>query len=221
MGDLLERGMPTSGEIIVNVYDRWVFPPLLDLVMRQRQLEKYRREVVAAATGRVLEIGVGSGLNFPFYGERAEIVIGIDPSPHLLAMASRRAEAARVRAELLQASATAIPLADDTIDTIVMTWTLCSIPDPLTALREMRRVLKPDGRLLFIEHGLSPEEDVQRWQHRLTPMWGHMSGGCHLDRKMDDLIRSAGFKLTEIRTEYARGPRTFTYMYEGCARSTA
>jgi ubiquinone/menaquinone biosynthesis C-methylase UbiE len=205
----------------VNVYDRWVFPPLLDLVMRQTQLEKFRREVVAAASGRVLEIGVGSGLNFPFYGEQVKIVIGIDPSPRLLAMASRRAEAARVRAELLQASATAIPLADDTIDTIVMTWTLCSIPDPLTALREMRRVLKPDGRLLFIEHGLSPEAGVERWQHRLTPMSGHISGGCHLDRKMDDLIRSAGFELTEIRTEYARGPRMFTYMYEGCARPTA
>ncbi|MBG0792467.1 class I SAM-dependent methyltransferase [Methylocystis sp. H62] len=189
--------------------------------MRQTQLEKYRREVVAAASGRVLEIGVGSGLNFPFYSEQVEIVIGIDPSPRLLAMASRRAEAARVLTELLQASATAIPLADDTIDTIVMTWTLCSIPDPLTALREIRRVLKPDGRLLSIEHGLSPEAGVERWQHRLTPIWGPISGGCHLDRTMDNLIRSAGFELTKIRTEYARGARTFTYMYEGCARPTA
>jgi SAM-dependent methyltransferase len=125
---------------------------------------------------------------------------------------------AGVRAEFLQASATAIPLADNTVDTVVMTWTLCSIADPLAALREMRRVLKPGGNLLFVEHGLSPERTVERWQHRLTPMWRHIAGGCHLDRKVDDLIRSAGFDLMELRTEYASGPRPMTYMYLGRAR---
>ena len=144
-------------------------------------------------------------------------VVGIDPSPRLLAIARRRADAAGVRAELLQGSATAIPLADSTIDTVVMTWTLCSITDPLAALREMRRVLKPDGKLLFVEHGLSPEPGIERWQHRLTPIWCHVAGGCHLDRKMDDLIRSAGFDLTDLRTEYASGPRPMTYMYLGRA----
>lgn len=201
----------------MNFYDRWVLPPVLDLVMRQRQLAKYRREVVATASGRVLEVGVGSGLNFPLYGKQVEIVFGIDPSPRLLAIARRRAAAAGIHADLLLGSATAIPLADNTVDTVVMTWTLCSIPEPLVALREMRRVLKPGGRLLFVEHGLSPEPKVERWQHRLTPMWRHISGGCHLDRKMDDLIRSAGFDLTELRTEYAQGPRTMTYMYQGRA----
>jgi ubiquinone/menaquinone biosynthesis C-methylase UbiE len=202
----------------VNFYDRWVLPPLLDLVMRQHQLQKYRREVVTAASGRVLEIGVGSGLNFPLYGKQVEIVFGIDPSPRLLAIARRRAATAGIRAELLQGSATAIPLADNTVDTIVMTWTLCSITDPLAALREMRRVLAPSGRLLFVEHGLSPEPRVERWQRRLTPVWRHIAGGCHLDRKIDDLVRSAGFDLTELRTEYAHGPRQMTYMYLGCAR---
>ena len=201
----------------MNFYDRWVLPPILDLVMRQTQLEKYRREVVGATTGRVLEVGVGSGLNFPFYGKQVEIVFGIDPSPQLLAIARRRADVAGVRAELLQGFATAIPLSDSTIDTVVMTWTLCSITDPLAALREIRRVLKPDGKLLFVEHGLSPEPGVERWQHRLTPIWCRLAGGCHLDRKMDDLIRSAGFDLTELRTEYASGPRPMTYMYVGCA----
>jgi SAM-dependent methyltransferase len=99
-----------------------------------------------------------------------------------------------------------------------MTWTLCSIPDPLAALREMQRVLKPDGKLLFVEHGLSPEPWVECWQHRLTPVWRHVAGGCHLDRKMDDLVRLAGFDLTEVRTEYAGGPRPMTYMYVGNAR---
>jgi len=206
-------------EVVVNIYDRWVLPPLLDLVMRQRQLEKYRREVVAAASGRVLEVGVGSGLNFPLYGEQVEVVFGIDPSPRLLAQARRRALASGVRANLLLGSAAAIPLANNAVDTVVMTWTLCSIPEPLVALREMRRVLTPGGRLLFVEHGLSPEPKVERWQHRLTPAWRHIAGGCHLDRKMDDLIRAAGFDLTEIRTEYGRGPRPMTYMYLGCARS--
>src|SRR5437879_3589351 len=131
----------------------------------------------------------------------------------LLAIARRRAIGSGVRASLLLGSATAIPLADNTVDTVVMTWTLCSIPEPLVALREMRRVLIPGGRLLFVEHGLSPEPKVERWQHRLTPAWRHIAGGCHLDRKMDDLIRAAGFDLTELRTEYAPGPRPMTYMY--------
>ena len=205
----------------MNFYDHWMLPPILDLVMRQNQLEKYRREVVGAASGRVLEVGVGSGLNFPFYGTQVEIVFGIDPSPRLLAVARRRATEAGVRAEFLQGSATAIPLAENTVDTVVMTWTLCSIADPLAALREMRRVLKPGGKLLFVEHGLSPEPGIERWQHRLTPIWCHIAGGCHLDRKMDDLIRSAGFDMMRLRTEYASGPRPMTYMYTGCAQLAA
>ena len=204
----------------MNFYDRWILPTILDFAMRQPQLEKYRREVVAAASGRVLEVGVGSGLNFPLYGKQVEMVFGIDPSPGLLAIARRRADAAGVRAVLLQGSATAIPLADNTVDTVVMTWTLCSISDPLAALREMRRVLKPSGKFLFVEHGLSPEPSVERWQHRLTPIWCHVAGGCHLDRKMDDLISSAGFNMIDLRTEYANGPRPMTYMYLGRARSS-
>jgi ubiquinone/menaquinone biosynthesis C-methylase UbiE len=210
-----------SKEAVVNFYDFWVLPPILDLVMRQHQLQTYRREVVTAASGRVLEVGVGSGLNFPLYGKQVEIVFGIDPSPRLLAIARQRAATAGVCAELLQGSATAIPLADSTIDTVVMTWTLCSIPDPSAALREMRRVLKPHGQLLFVEHGLSPEAGIERWQHRLTPIWCHVAGGCHLDRKMDDLVRSAGFDILKLRTEYADGPRPMTYMYLGCAQPVA
>jgi ubiquinone/menaquinone biosynthesis C-methylase UbiE len=201
----------------MNFYDHWLLPPILDLVMRQHQLEKYRRAVVGAATGRVLEVGVGSGLNFSLYGNQVEIVFGIDPSIRLLVIARRRAATAGVRVVLLQGSATAIPLADKSVDTVVMTWTLCSIADPLAALREMRRVLKAEGKLLFVEHGLSPEPGVKRWQHRLTPIWRHLAGGCHLDRKMDDLIRSAGFDLIQLQTEYANGPRLMTYMYVGRA----
>ena len=201
----------------MNFYERWILPPILDLIMRQKHLAKYRRAVIAAARGRVLEIGVGSGLNLPLYGKQVDLVYGIDPSPRLLAMARRRAAASAVPIELLLGSATAIPFSDDSIDTVVMTWTLCSIPDPLAALREMRRILKPNGNLCFVEHGLSPEPSIALWQHRITPAWRRMAGGCHLDRKIDELVRLAGFELTNLHVEYAPGPRTMSYMYEGCA----
>ena len=203
----------------MNFYDRWILPPILDLAMRQPRLGKYRSEVVGAASGRVLEVGVGSGLNIPLYGGRVDNVCAIDPSPRLLEMARRRAIAAARRVDLLQGSAAAIPIADGSIETVVMTWTLCSIADPLAALREMRRVLHPGGRLVFVEHGLAPEPGVRRWQSRLTPLWRHLAGGCHLDRKIEELIRSAGFDLVKLRTEYAQGPRPMTYMYLGCAQA--
>ena len=167
----------------MNLYERWILPPILDLIMRQKHLTKYRHAVVATARGRVLEIGVGSGLNLPLYGKEVELVYGIDPSPRLFAIARRRAAASGVPVELLLGSAIAIPLADDTVDTVVMTWTLCSIPDPLAALREMRRVLKPNGNLCFVEHGLSPEPSIEHWQRRITPAWRRIAGGCHLDRR--------------------------------------
>ena len=165
----------------------------------------------------MLEIGVGSGLNFAFYGNQVETVFGIDPSLRLLTLARRRAAAAGIHADLLLGSATAIPLADGSVDSIVMTWTLCSIPEPLAALREMRRILKPGGKLLFVEHELSPEPAVERWQHRLTPVWRHIAGGCHLDRKMDDLIRVAGFRVDALETGYMKGPNPWTFMYQGSA----
>ncbi len=201
----------------MSIYERWVLPPLLDLAMRQRQIGKYRRQLIPAARGRVLEVGIGSGLNLPLYAADVNTLVGLDPSEQLLSLARRRAAKADLIVDLVQGSATAIPLHNDTIDMVVMTWTLCSIPDPLAALREMRRVLKPGGALLFVEHGLSPEPGVARWQHRLTPVWRHISGGCHLDRKVDDLIRAGGFDLAEIKTEYAQGLRPMTYMYKGRA----
>jgi ubiquinone/menaquinone biosynthesis C-methylase UbiE len=132
----------------VDFYERWILPPILDLIMRRKDLTKYRRAAVAAARGRVLEVGVGSGLNFPLYGKEVELVYAIDPSPRLLSIARRRAAASGIPVELVLGSATAIPLADNTVDAVVMTWTLCLIPDPLAALREMRRVLKPGDNLL-------------------------------------------------------------------------
>jgi ubiquinone/menaquinone biosynthesis C-methylase UbiE len=201
----------------MNMYEKWLLPRIIDFAMRQKHLARYRAEVVGSAQGRVLEIGVGSGLNLRYYGKKVEQVVGLDPSPRLLELARQRAAKIGPPVELVLGSATAIPLADASIDTVVMTWTLCSIPDADTALREMRRVLKADGRLLFVEHGLAPERSVERWQRRLTPFWRRFSGGCHLDRKMDALMRSAGFELTQLQTEYAPGPRPMSFMYHGCA----
>jgi ubiquinone/menaquinone biosynthesis C-methylase UbiE len=202
----------------VSLYGRRILPALLDVSMRQPRLAKYRRELLPAACGRVLEVGVGSGLNLPLYGEGVGLLVGLDPSERLLSMANRRAAGAGVRTALVQGTAGCIPLGDATVDTVVLTWTLCSIPEPEAALRELRRVLAPTGALLFVEHGLSPEPGVARWQHRLTPIWRRIAGGCHLDRKIDDVIRLAGFELAELRTGYAPGPRPMTYMYEGSAR---
>jgi ubiquinone/menaquinone biosynthesis C-methylase UbiE len=165
----------------------------------------------------VLEIGVGSGLNLPIYGPAVDRVCGIDPSPELLRLASQRLGDASVPVSLVRASAEQLPFSEAVFDTLVMTWTLCSIPNPNAALHEMRRVLKVDGRLLFAEHGLSPEPRIIRWQHRLTPCWKRIGGGCHLDRKMDDLIRAAGFGIDTIETGYMAGPRVLTFMYRGSA----
>jgi ubiquinone/menaquinone biosynthesis C-methylase UbiE len=196
----------------VGFYDRHILPRLIDLAMRQEQLVPYRKRALAEAEGRVLEIGVGSGPNLPFYPPQATDIIGLEPNPKLQAMAAR----AGVR--VVGGSAEAIPLKKASVDTVVTTWTLCSIPRIETALGEMRRVLRPGGRLLFVEHGLGPDAGVQRLQHWLTPGWKHIAGGCHLDRNIPALIRAAGFEIKRMETGHMRGPRPMTFMYEGSAR---
>jgi len=199
----------------LTFYEDWILPRLIDIAMSQRQLLRYRRALVPRALGRVLEVGVGSGLNLPYYDAKVESVLGIDPSPRLLALARRAAASVPVRTDFVLGSATELPLKSGSVDTVVMTWTLCSIPDPQAALQEMRRVLKPHGALLFVEHGLAPNAGVARWQRALTPLWRRLSGGCHLDRRIDELVRCAGFELADLATGYADGPRPMTYMYEG------
>jgi ubiquinone/menaquinone biosynthesis C-methylase UbiE len=202
----------------MRFYAEHVLPHLLDLAMRNRELAAYRRRVVPAAHGRVLEIGIGSGLNLPFYGSEVTEVIGLDPSSPLLNMAERQARAGHTPVTMLRGSAEAIPLDDLSVDTVLTTWTLCSIPDAHAALNEMRRVLKPTGELVFVEHGKAPDPSVARWQDRLTPLWRPIAGGCHLNRPIAALIEGAGFTLSDLRCGYARGPRPFTFMSEGRAK---
>ena len=202
----------------MGFYQNQLVPCLINLSMRQRNLAAYRHRVVPAAEGRVLEIGVGSGLNLPFYTQKAELVMGLDPSPKLLSMARRAARPASIPFDFIEGSAEAIPLEDGSVDTVVTTWTLCSIADASRSLHEMHRVLKPAGSLLFVEHGRAPEPNVRRWQDRLTPVWKRVGGGCHLNRAIGTLIESAGFQFERIETGYMRGPRPMTFMYEGSAR---
>jgi len=202
---------------MMGFYDRWILPRLLDLAMRNRMLDGYRQRAIAAARGIVLEVGAGSGLNFALYGAAVERVCAIDPSPELLRLAGKRIGDALMPVSLVRASGEQLPFADAIFDTVVLTWTLCSIPHPVAALIEMRRVLKPGGGLVFVEHGLSPEPRVARWQHGLTPCWRRIGGGCHLDRKIDDLIRAAGFRLDAVETGYMTGPNPWTFLYQGRA----
>jgi ubiquinone/menaquinone biosynthesis C-methylase UbiE len=197
----------------MGLYERHLLPRLIHLAMRAKRLEPYRARVAGAAQGRVLEVGIGSGLNLPFYSDRVTGLLGLEPHPGLRALETKAG-----RVEMLGGSAEAIPLAADSIDTVVSTWTLCSIANVSAALGEMRRVLRPGGRLLFAEHGLAPESSVQRMQQRWTPLWGKFTGGCHLDRRIDQLIHDAGFEIEELRCGYMEGPRALTFIYQGSAR---
>ena len=202
------------------VYSRYLLPRLTHLAMDRKLLLPYRHRVISGATGRVLEIGVGSGLNLPLYGDGVEEVIS-----ELLALAERAAslqsKRRHLRVRLLEGSAENLPstIAGGSIDTVVITWALCSIRDVGAALAEAHRVLRRSGSLCFVEHGRSPDASVARWQDRLTPLWKRCSGGCHLNRKTDNLLRSAGFRLTHLATGYAPGPRPMAFMYEGQAEA--
>jgi ubiquinone/menaquinone biosynthesis C-methylase UbiE len=201
----------------MSFYNDHILPHVINLAMRNRELLPYRERVLAQAHGRVLEIGIGSGLNLPLYGPRVEAILGLDPSSRLIAMAQDASNRSNVPVTLINGSAQAIPIDASSIDTLVTTWTLCSILDADAALQEMRRVLKPDGQLLFVEHGTAPEESIRKWQNRLTPVWKRIGGGCHLNRPIRALIEDAGFRMIRLNTGYANGPRPLAFFYEGCA----
>jgi len=204
----------------VSLYQRWVLPRLLDFAMNNADMEHVRRQVVPRAKGVTLELGIGSGLNLAFYSSEVTRVVGVDPSPELHEMARRRAERASRPVELLlQSAEQRLPLADASVDTVVVTWSLCSIPDPVRALEQARRVLRPGGDLLFVEHGRAPAPRVSVWQDRLNPLWKRIAGGCNMNRAMDALIRSAGFEIEELSHPELSGPKVLTYLYLGRARA--
>jgi ubiquinone/menaquinone biosynthesis C-methylase UbiE len=203
----------------VGVYDDWVLPRLLNLAMGTRAVGEERAKALATVKGRVLEVGFGSGHNLPHYPPGVERVVGIDPSGESAKLARERIARAPFPVELLPLPGEQIPAADGSFDAVVCTFTLCTIPEPLAALRQMRRVLAPEGRFFFVEHGRSDEPRVQRWQDRLNGAQRWLFGGCNLNRPMDQLVAEAGFELESLERYYAKGPKPWSYLYRGIARA--
>lgn len=198
-------------------YDQHVLPYLLDVACGLPMIQNQRRKVVPTAAGRVLEVGIGTGLNLPFYDRhKVQSLVGIDPAEHMHALAQRRSERAGIPVQLVPLSAEALPLETASFDCVVCTYTLCSIDDPFAALREIRRVLKPNGRLLFAEHGLAPDASVARWQIRIEPYWRKFAGGCRLTRDVPELLGDAGFQ-SDGDAAYVAWPKFLGYNYWGVA----
>ncbi len=202
----------------MGLYGRFVLPWLVHLSCGAEPIRRQREKVVPRARGRVLEIGIGSGRNLPFYdSERVAGVWGLDPSPELRRMAAKAARRAEVEVELLDGTAEQIPLESASVDSIVVTYTLCSIAEIEAALGEMARVLAPGGELHFCEHGAAPDESVRRWQDRVTPLWKRVAGGCHLNRPIPELLADGRFEIRDLETMYLPGWRPASFNYWGSA----
>lgn len=202
----------------MGFYARRILPWMIDRIMTGDVVEADRAVIVPRAAGEVLELGMGSGHNLGFYGPDVKALHAVEPSAELAAMARERAANIRFPVEIAEVSAETMPFEDNSFDSAVVTWALCSIPDMALALAEVRRVLKPAGALHFVEHGLAPETSVARWQNRLNPLWRPFSGGCNMNRKMDVTIEAAGFRIDDADNGYVKGPRILSYTYRGSAR---
>jgi ubiquinone/menaquinone biosynthesis C-methylase UbiE len=201
----------------MGFYEHQVVPRLIDLVMRRRELTPIRARVAASLDGEVLEVGFGSGLNVPHYPPAVIQVQAVDPATIGRELAADRVAASTVPLKYVGLDGQALSLESASVDHVLTTWTLCSIPDVDRALSEIRRVLRPGGSLHFVEHGRSPDRKVAGWQDRLTPMQRRVAGGCHLNRPIDQLVRKSGLDVIHLENYYAKGPRPFGYMFEGVA----
>jgi len=200
----------------MGIYEKYLLPKLLNIAMKAPAMTEIRKKLVPMAEGKVLEIGIGSGLNLPFYGRQVEIT-GLDPSLELQAYARDVAEKNGVSVDFLSEGGEEIPADNNTFDTVLMTWTLCTIPEPGKALAEIRRVLKPHGKVVFAEHGAAPDPVVAKWQNRINPIWNAIGGGCHLNRQIESLYEEGGFIFEDIERGYIEGPKFATYNYRGIA----
>lgn len=199
-------------------YQERILPHLIDLSCSTKPVRKQRQKIVPLAEGDVLEIGIGSGLNLPFYDQqKVRKIWGLEPSAGMRKLASRNLEGSSLDLEFIDLPGDEIPLDSSSVDTVLVTYTLCTIPDAVTALEGMRRVLKPGGRLLFCEHGAAPDEGVRRWQDRLNPAWRNIAGGCNMNRDIPALIEAGGFDIVEDERMYIPGLRILSYNYWGTA----
>jgi ubiquinone/menaquinone biosynthesis C-methylase UbiE len=201
----------------MGVYVERVLPHLTNLVMGSKELAEVRRRVCEGLSGEVVEVGFGTGHNLPHLPEGITRLRAVEPSEVSVRLAKDRIAAAPFPVEVVGLDGQQIPLPDDSADAVLCTWSLCTIPDPVAALREMRRVLRPGGELHFVEHGAAPDPKVRTWQDRLNGLQGWWAGGCNLNRDIAGLIRGAGFELTVLENSYLKGPKPFGYLYEGVA----
>lgn len=207
----------------MKFYEDRILPHIIDRACSMGQIMKLRSQVVHRARGRVLEVGMGSAINMEFYDtSQVDMVFGLEPSEGMRRKAVSNLARSPVKVEWLDLPGEQIPLQDQSVDTVLLTFTLCTIPDWNAALKQMWRVLKPGGELLFLEHGESPDTGIRKWQHRITPGWKKFAGGCHLNRNIADLIRHAGFEIVELENLYVpKAPKIAGYIYKGRARKAA
>jgi ubiquinone/menaquinone biosynthesis C-methylase UbiE len=202
----------------MGFYDKYLLPKLVHMTCGQNPSMRQRQKVVPIAEGKVLEIGIGSGLNIPYYNpEKVEHLWGLDPSAEMWSIAQKNARQHHIDAEFIQSGAESIPLDNNSVDYVLMTFTMCTIPDVHTALDEIKRVLKPTGKLIFCEHGRAPDSSVEPWQNRLNPIWKTFAGGCNLNRPIPELLEQSGFKSTDMKTMYLPGWKPASFNYWGTA----
>lgn len=203
----------------MSLYERYVVPRMINLACGAKPIRYQRKKVVPWCEGTVLEIGIGTGLNLPYYdAAKVARVIGLDPSTESWRLAEEKAKEVGFPVEFVGLPGEQIPLEDKSVDTVLVTFSLCTIPDPEQALQGMRRVLKPGGQLIFCEHGAAPDADVLKWQRRIEPVWKRLMGGCHLSRQIPGLIEGSGFRIEDLETMYLPStPRFAGYNYWGKA----
>jgi ubiquinone/menaquinone biosynthesis C-methylase UbiE len=204
----------------MGLYDKYFLPKFLDVACGSKPILKQREKVVPHCTGRVLEVGMGSGLNLPYYNpSKIDMVFGLEPAPAMVALAKPKADAVPFPVEFIDLPGEEIPLEDNSIDTVLLTYTLCTIPGAEAALAGMRRVLKPGGKLLFCEHGRAPDAAIEKWQNRINGAWRHIAGGCNVNRDIPGLIKASGFNITDMDSMYLPStPRVLGFNYWGSAK---
>ena len=204
----------------MSFYEKYILPRFLNCACASKPITYQRKKVVPLAEGKILEVGIGSGLNLPFYNKsKIEEIWGIDPSEELNAMAKKVAIKEDINVNFITSSAEDIPFPNDYFDTVLITYTMCTIPSVLQANKEIRRVLKHNGKMIFCEHGVSPDENIKKWQKRLNSIWGKIAGGCNINRNIPVLIKSSGFKIVEMDEMYLpKTPRIAGYNYWGYAK---
>lgn len=204
----------------MGFYDNHILPRVINCACGTKPICKQRQKVVPLASGTVLEIGIGTGLNLPYYDtDKVERLIGLDPCEQSWKLAGKRARELAIPVEFVGLPGEQIPLDDNSVDTVLVTFSLCTIPDPVTALKGMRRVLKPAGQLIFCEHGIAPDASVRKWQNRLNGFWGTFTGGCNINRDIPSLLTQGGFEIDVLDEMYLPGtPRIAGYNFWGCAR---